>query len=133
MKRRPDSGFLASIGRKFVGAAGKMAQAFGTKRRSESAEGTLSLAMVSGFFARGFAPLLLLQQFDQFLGRRPPQQIHLDKFHLPLAGTTTAVILKEQRRDQRQVELEGHPLGRFGKEVPTAQNAFDPAEKQFNR
>src|ERR1700704_3784345 len=69
-------------------------QAFGTKRRPESAEGALPLAMVSGFFASGLAAHLLLQQFHQFLGRRPSQQIHVDQFHLPLAGTTTAEILK---------------------------------------
>ena len=68
-------------------------------------------------------------QSDQFLGCGPSQQIHLNELHLPLAGTTTAVELKEHRRDQGQVELEGYSLGRFGKEVPTTQNAFDPAEK----
>lgn len=41
-------------------------------------------------------------------------------------------MLKEQRRDQGQIQLDGHPGGRFGKKMAAAQNAFDPAEEQFN-
>ena len=41
-------------------------------------------------------------------------------------------MLKEQRRNQRQINLDGHSLRRFRKEMPAAQNAFDPPEKQFD-
>jgi hypothetical protein len=40
--------------------------------------------------------------------------------------------LEHERRDKRAVNLDGHALGRFRHQVATAEDAFEPFEKQLD-
>jgi hypothetical protein len=75
---------------------------------------------------------LLLQPCFQVLQRGHAQQVKLNQLHHPLAGSPPGIKLQQQRRDQRQINLNRHSFGRFGQPVTTTQNAFDPAEEQFD-
>ena len=69
----------------------------------------------SVLFAFGFVqPLPFpLQAGRQLFQAGHAQQVKLNQFHHPLAGPLAGVELQQQRRNQRQVNLQGHPLPDF--------------------
>ncbi len=75
---------------------------------------------------------LALPASVQILAAGHPEQIKLDKLQHPAVGTPPAVELQEQSGDEGEINFNGHPAGGLRQPMPTTQNAFDPAEEQFD-
>src|SRR5688572_18891146 len=104
----------------------------GYRQRLESPARRLSVCGDLAAFSRLNLGGLLLDQGHDLFSRGPAHHVKLEKFHHPLVRTTTDEKLQHQSGDQREVNLNGDPLRRFGKEMAAAQDAFDPAEEQLD-
>ena len=68
----------------------------------------------------------------QILATGHPEQIKLDKLHHPAVRTPPAVELQEQGGDEGEINFNSDAAGGLCQPMPTTQNAFNPAEEQFD-
>ena len=94
------------------------------RRDAGAAETAISRMISLGCF---FDP----QQYDDLLEVRIAHLIHSDEFHRPLAGAFAGERLEHERCGERAVDLDGHTLGGFRHQMTTAEDTFEPLEKQF--
>ena len=68
---------------------------------------------------------------EQFLFTGPAAEVEAQHLVGALGRFLARPQADEQAGDQRQVHLDFHPVGRGAQQVPAAQDAFEPAKKQF--
>ena len=68
----------------------------------------------------------------QFVQAGPADQIELEHLPSPLSGVESRPDDDEQAGDERDIALDGDAVSILGQEVLAAQDAFEPAEEEFD-
>src|SRR5207244_3178605 len=77
----------------------------------------------------------VLEFFDmcqQFSLSRPPGEEQAEHLEGALGGFFAYPQTQQQAGDYRHIDLDGYPVGALTQQVPTAQDALEPAEKQLD-
>ncbi len=90
-------------------------QSYKQRRRPACLQDGLSRRSV--FLKRDRFGAVLRNEPRQFFGARPAQEIKLQKLHHSFGRPLAGEQLQQQARDERQVNLQSHALGRFGKKM----------------